>query len=194
MVSSGAIEPVGFMTYQHGGRHIRPLGEAALRSYFDALMRYFNFSGRTGRAQYWIYQLVIVLLFSAAIAFEYKMTGKLPHKGEVSPLLIFLTLFHAIPSITVTVRRLHDIGKSGWWYLLNFIPLGGLFVLVWTCFGSEPGSNDFGPEDGFAPGRSKSRRPEPEPFYARALRPSAASARSVGAGNPRLSGPSERFI
>ena len=157
-------------------------------------MRYLDFSGRTSRAQYWIYQVVVALLIGAAITYEYKTTGQLPHKGELSPLLIFLVLFHAIPSITVTVRRLHDIGKSGWWYLLNFVPFGGLIILAWTCFGSEPGSNDFGPEGGTGPGRAKSRRPDPEPFYARALRPSAASARSVGAGNPRLAGPSERFI
>ena len=163
-----------------------------MRSYLDALLRYFEFSGRTSRAQYWLYQLVVIVLVVGLIAYEYKTTGRLPAEDTLSPLMIFLSLVHVIPGITVTVRRLHDIGKSGWWYLLSFVPLGGLWVLFWTCCASEPGSNEYGNRDGEPSRRQNSRRADPEPFYARALRPSAAS--NPSAGSSRLNGSTERFI
>ncbi|MDB5587585.1 MAG: hypothetical protein JWP26_2555 [Devosia sp.] len=163
-----------------------------MRSYLDALLRYFEFSGRTGRAQYWLYQLVTLIIVGGAIYYEYRSTGLLPAEDNLSPLMIFLSLFHIIPGITVTVRRLHDIGKSGWWYLLNFVPFGGLWVLVWTCCASEPGSNEYGDRDGEPTRRRNSRRAEPEPYYARALRPSAAS--NPAGGSSRLNGSTERFI
>ena len=54
-----------------------------------------------------------------------------------------------IPTLAVTVRRLHDMGKNGWWILLNFIPfvnyIGGIILLVFTCIDSEPNNNKFGP-------------------------------------------------
>ena len=161
-----------------------------MRSYLDALLRYFEFSGRTGRSQYWLYQLVTLILMGAAVYYEYRTTGALPDRHDMSLLLMLVSLFHAIPCITVTVRRLHDVGKSGWWYLLSFVPFGGLFVLVWTCYASDPNTNEYGSPKGHA-GRQQ-RRPAPEPFYARALRPSAASRASES--SVRLSGSSERFI
>ena len=159
-------------------------------SYLDALLRYFEFSGRTGRSQYWLYQLVTLILMGAAVSYEYRTTGALPDRHDMSLLLMLVSLFHAIPCITVTVRRLHDVGKSGWWYLLSFVPFGALWVLVWTCCASEPSSNEYGSPKGHAGRRSS--RPDPEPFYARALRPSAATRASEG--NVRLSGSLERFI
>jgi len=50
-----------------------------------------------------------------------------------------------IPSLAVTVRRLHDIGKSGWYYFIGLIPfIGGIILLVWFCQDSEAGSNQWG--------------------------------------------------
>jgi uncharacterized membrane protein YhaH (DUF805 family) len=164
-----------------------------MRSYFDGLLRYFEFSGRSSRAQYWLYNLVVTLLFSAAIGYEYYATGALPRQDRLSPVLVFLSLFHAIPSISITVRRLHDIGRSGWWYWLLCVPFAGILVVVWMFFASEPGSNDYGDPSGKS-SRRTARRADPEPFYARALRPSAASGRGAASGSQRLDGSSERFI
>jgi uncharacterized membrane protein YhaH (DUF805 family) len=164
-----------------------------LRSYFDALMRYFDFSGRTGRASYWIFQIVYPLLVVIAVFVDIKIGATRSGKPDFA-LTIFFILFHAVPGVSITVRRLHDIGKSGWWYLINFLPLGGFFVLIWTFYPSDPDSNDYGDSDGgSSPRRDRPRRAGPEPYYARALRPSAASARSM-ASSPRLNGSSERFI
>jgi uncharacterized membrane protein YhaH (DUF805 family) len=164
-----------------------------MRSYLDALLRYFEFAGRTSRAQYWIYQLVVTLLIVAMVAYAFRNGAQRPPDGNLGPFMVFLCLFHTVPGITVTVRRLHDIGKSGWWYMINFVPFGGLVLLFWTCCASEPGSNEYGDRDGGAPSRRQnSRRADPEPFYARALRPSAAS--NPAGGSTRLNGSSERFI
>ncbi|MEO8686358.1 MAG: DUF805 domain-containing protein, partial [Devosia sp.] len=81
-----------------------------MRSYLNALLRYFEFSGRTSRSQYWLYQLVVVVMVLSLVAYEYHTTRRLPDEDHLSPLMIFLSLFHAIPGITVTVRRLHDVG------------------------------------------------------------------------------------
>jgi uncharacterized membrane protein YhaH (DUF805 family) len=58
-------------------------------------------------------------------------------------LIYALVIF--IPGLAVTVRRLHDVGKSGWWYLLAFIPLiGAIILLVWFCTDSQAGTNKWG--------------------------------------------------
>ncbi len=62
----------------------------------------------------------------------------------MTPLWIF-ALALIIPSLAVTVRRLHDTNRSGWWYLITFVPLGGIVLLVFMCLDSEPGSNKWGP-------------------------------------------------
>lgn len=50
-----------------------------------------------------------------------------------------------IPGLAVCVRRLHDIGRSGWYYFLSLIPIiGGIILIVWTCQDGEPGENEWG--------------------------------------------------
>ena len=50
-----------------------------------------------------------------------------------------------VPTLAVSVRRLHDTGRSGWWMLLSLVPFGGIVLLVFDCLDSEPGPNRFGP-------------------------------------------------
>lgn len=159
-----------------------------MRSYFDGLLRYFEFSGRSSRAQYWLFQLVFVALLAASFYGDYRLNGRFPDRHDPGLLSTFVIFFHFVPQITVTVRRLHDIGKSGWWYLLLFVPLAGLLVFVWTFFRSEDGANDYGDDPRNTPSRPK---------------PVAASYRGVRTGNAqprpamRLEGQSvstQRFI
>lgn len=141
-----------------------------MRSYFDALLRYFEFSGRSSRAQYWLFQLFYVVLFAAAVYADYRLNGRIPSERNLGLCTAFVLFFHIVPQITVTVRRLHDIGKSGWWYLLLFVPIAGLLVFVWTFYGSEDGSNDYGDDPRNGPSR-------PSPL------PAATSFRGVRMGN-----------
>jgi len=64
----------------------------------------------------------------------------------VTVLGVILALGLLIPSLAVGVRRLHDIGKSGWWLLIGLIPLvGAIVLLVFACQDSQPGTNQWGP-------------------------------------------------
>ena len=120
--------------------------------------RYADFSGRSRRLEYWMftlfYILVIALLVILAVAFDPSwQTGVVGDEdlGAASAaVLIVLGLFalgSIIPSIAVAVRRFHDQDKSGWMYLLSFIPyVGGIIVLVFMCFDGTPGENSYGPD------------------------------------------------
>lgn len=104
--------------------------------FVEAVKLYFrnfaNFSGRSRRSEYWYACLFTVLLGFVV--------------GLIAPDLVdILSLVFLIPSIAVAVRRLHDIGKGGAWYLLAFVPLvGSIILLVWYCRDSE-GDNRWGP-------------------------------------------------
>ena len=118
------------------------------------LKRYADFSGRSRRKEYWMFLLFIVLVYFA-LGVVLTMVG-LSGNGEGSifgvggATLIILLLFGLaviIPSIAVTVRRFHDQDKSGWFYLLNFIPyVGPIIVLVFMCLEGTRGPNRYGPD------------------------------------------------
>jgi uncharacterized membrane protein YhaH (DUF805 family) len=116
-----------------------------MRSYFDGLLRYFEFSGRSTRMQYWMFSLVTLIIAIGAAFGDSYLSGIPVTSAQTGPLTIFVALFHAIPAITLTVRRLHDIGRSGWWYWIGLIPLvGAIILLVWMCWPSEEHANDHG--------------------------------------------------
>ena len=73
--------------------------------------------------------------------------------GGFQPLTSIFALISLIPSIAVSVRRMHDIGKSGWWVLVGLIPLIGWIWLLFLAAGKgEPGANTYGePTDAAAP-------------------------------------------
>ncbi|AIZ44038.1 membrane protein [Deinococcus radiopugnans] len=116
---------------------------------------YADFSGRTRRREYWLFTLVntvisfvlaLPFLLSSAAASADGGAGSLSGLALGSTVLASIyTLAVFVPSLAVVVRRLHDTGKSGWWYLLSFIPLGSLAVLVFLLLDGEPGANKWGP-------------------------------------------------
>ena len=94
---------------------------------------YVNFHGRSRRSEYWW-----VFLFNMIVSSV--LTAALPEIAGIWSLAI------AIPSLALAVRRLHDIGKSGWWYLLILVPLvGGIILLIWFCKDSRFEANKWGP-------------------------------------------------
>ncbi len=96
----------------------------------------FNFRGRARRKEYWFYMIVYSLILIALSGLIEKM-----------PSLFFAIVFvFCFPTLSLSIRRLHDIGRSGWWYLLLFTGAGGLLIFAWTLVDSEEGENEYGPD------------------------------------------------
>jgi uncharacterized membrane protein YhaH (DUF805 family) len=102
------------------------------------LKKYVDFSGRASRSEYWWFALayVIVMVITGAIS---------------ETLSSLLALGALLPSLAVATRRLHDIGKSGWWQLLVLTGIGFLLLLYWYVQPSSPESNEYGAAAAGAP-------------------------------------------
>ena len=93
--------------------------------------RYADFQGRSRRSEFWFAALFTGLASGLAAI--------IPVVGFLWPLAIL------VPSLAITIRRLHDINKSGWWVLINLVPLvGSILLLVWLATDSAP-NNQWGP-------------------------------------------------
>lgn len=106
--------------------------------YVKVLKQYVDFNGRARRKEFWMF-----ILINFVIAVVLSGIGYLIKTNVLSSIYSLAVL---VPSIAVGVRRLHDIGKSGWLYLLILIPLVGLIVLIvfWAQDGVS-GENEYGP-------------------------------------------------
>ncbi len=105
--------------------------------FIKALKSYATFQGRARRKEFWFFTLFYIIIAIVAIVVD----------GLIGfPILSIVTFLGLIvPSIAVSIRRLHDIGRSGWWYLISLIPLGFIVLIVFFCLASEPESNAHGP-------------------------------------------------
>lgn len=102
----------------------------AVKSVFS---QYATFSGRARRSEYWFF-----CLFNFLMGF---ILGIIP----IPYISIIYTLIAFLPGLAVAVRRLHDAGKSGWWYFIVLIPIiGWIWILVLYCTDSKP-DNEYGP-------------------------------------------------
>jgi uncharacterized membrane protein YhaH (DUF805 family) len=107
--------------------------------YMEVLKKYAVFSGRARRKEFWMYFLFYLIIVTVLSIIEW-MIG-LP--GVLSGLYSLALL---IPSIAVTVRRLHDTGRTGWWWFIGLVPVIGIIVLlIFMALDSEPGENQYGP-------------------------------------------------
>lgn len=107
--------------------------------YLTVLKKYAVFSGRARRTEYWMFFL-FNFVFSLVLTFVDGLLGTV-FLGVIYGLAVL------IPGIAVTVRRLHDTGRSGWWILIGFIPLIGMIVLlVFTLLDSQKSDNEYGPD------------------------------------------------
>lgn len=112
--------------------------------YLKVLRQYIDFEGRARRKEYWMFVLInivvafIVSLLDNILGLADKETGT----GVLSTLYALAVV---LPGIAVSVRRLHDINKSGWWLLISFIPLIGIiWLLVLMATDGKPGQNQYG--------------------------------------------------
>jgi uncharacterized membrane protein YhaH (DUF805 family) len=113
--------------------------ESLVNWYLEVLKKYAVFNGRARRKEYWMFLLfnIIIGLVLGGIAW---LAGGPDVLGSIYGLVVL------IPGIAVSVRRLHDTDRSGWWLLIGLIPLiGTIVLLVFMAQDSQPGTNQYGP-------------------------------------------------
>lgn len=108
--------------------------------------KYVDFNGRAGRKEYWLFQLfngiiatlLYILMFISIDSYEGPNTA-----FTIVNALYCLAIL--LPNLSVTVRRLHDVGKGGGWIFITFVPvIGGLYLLYLMICKGEPNANRFG--------------------------------------------------
>ncbi|PKV12626.1 DUF805 domain-containing protein [Xanthomonas prunicola] len=116
------------------------------------LKRYADFNGRSRRKEYWMFalmQFLVLIVFGGLFAIAAATMGNENGPGAlawlIGAVMMIVCLALIVPAIAVTVRRLHDQDKSGWFYLISLVPYVGAFVLlVFMCIEGTPGPNQYG--------------------------------------------------
>ena len=116
--------------------------------YLKVLRQYADFSGRARRKEYWMFCLfffifaIVAMILDNVLGLTFNLYGQSLGYGW---LYLIFGLAHFLPSLAVCVRRLHDVGRSGWWYFIALIPLvGAILLLIWFCTNSQAGENKWG--------------------------------------------------
>lgn len=106
-----------------------------INSVIDCFNRAFDFETRSTRKEFWYWQVFRILMF---LSFSYiESIG-------ITGILILSNLIFLIPELSVSIRRLHDINKSGLWILLSITIIGIIPLLYFYCLKGDEGLNDFG--------------------------------------------------
>ena len=120
--------------------------------YLHVLQNFKNFSGRARRKEYWMYTLIYIPILVLAMfadnalgtTFQMDVMGQSVDIGY-GWVYVIVVLLHFLPSLSVVVRRLHDVGKSGWFYLIILIPfIGALWMFVLLVSNGNFGENKYG--------------------------------------------------
>ncbi len=112
--------------------------------YLGVLRQYAVFKGRARRKEYWFFILFNLIASLVLTVVDY-MTGSLDPELGMGLLSGLYSLAVLIPSLAVTVRRLHDTDHTGWWLLIGLIPLlGAIVLLIFMLQDSKPGDNQYG--------------------------------------------------
>ncbi len=152
---SGQTTYTGNHYQKQGNRSYQ--GSSSSTAFMDVVQtclkhKYATFEGRASRTEFWFFYL-FTFLTCIAVSIVFAIMGALLSGGDGDVVIGAVAVGYALialgliaPSISVTVRRLHDTGRSGWWYWLGAIPyVGGIVLLIFMCFPSEPHDNQYGP-------------------------------------------------
>ncbi|MEI8595463.1 DUF805 domain-containing protein [Photobacterium sp. Hal280] len=116
-----------------------------MRDYFSVIKKYADSDGRARRREYWMFCLI-----NALLSYLFLFIGEAIHDDYA--LFAVYNSLTVIPSLMVTVRRLHDTNRSGWWMLVAFVPLiGAIIGLSVMMEAGTSGENDYGPDPKAAP-------------------------------------------
>ncbi|HWQ71876.1 MAG TPA: DUF805 domain-containing protein [Desulfitobacteriaceae bacterium] len=107
------------------------------------LRKYVVFEGRARRKEYWMFVLFNLIFMTAAYLLDSILSGNMGY-GLIYTIYSLAVL---LPGLAVSVRRLHDIGKSGWFILISLIPIiGCIWLLILMCQDGNAGDNKYGPD------------------------------------------------
>jgi uncharacterized membrane protein YhaH (DUF805 family) len=112
------------------------------------LARYLDFMGRARRSEFWQFYLLILLLTALCVVGGVIIERITPFPGnEIGFHMVgYLDVAITVPVFAVMVRRLHDVGKSGWWLLAAFIPFGVVALIMFWVREGNTGDNRYGPD------------------------------------------------
>lgn len=125
-----------------------------MKHYINAIKNFTNFNGRARRSEFWYFFLFNIIFAVATMildnifgtTFKMDLPGGEPLTLPYGYLYMAYGLFIFLPSLALWTRRLHDVGKSGWFLLIGLIPLiGAIWLLVLALTDSQPGDNKYGP-------------------------------------------------
>ena len=112
--------------------------------YLKVLRQFTDFEGRARRKEYWMYTLVNAIFLLIAITLD-NVLGLANEDYFIGPIYMVYALAVILPGLAVSVRRLHDVGKSGWMILISFIPIiGGIWLLILFVTDGQVGENEYG--------------------------------------------------
>jgi uncharacterized membrane protein YhaH (DUF805 family) len=118
--------------------------EIHMEWFLKALRQYSDFEGRARRKEYWMYTLFYIIFAVVAIVLD-MILGFTTDDLGYGLLYILYVLAMLIPTLAVSIRRLHDVGKSGWMILVGFIPIiGAIWLIILFVSDSNPGVNQYG--------------------------------------------------
>lgn len=128
--------------------------------YLKVLKEYAKFTGRARRKEFWMFTLfhsIFIILLAILLSFTSANTNSYDYETDsystgdntsfyiTAGLLVVYILATFLPTVALTVRRLHDTGKSGWWYFISFIPyIGSFILLIMVCMEGEAKTNNWG--------------------------------------------------
>ncbi len=116
-----------------------------MKWFLAAFKKYVDFNGRARRKEYWMFVLFSYIFIIAGVLID-NLLGLTMVSGLYGPFYIISGLLLALPGLAVTVRRLHDVGKSGAMIFIGLIPIvGAIWLLVLYCTDSEDEENKYGP-------------------------------------------------
>ena len=116
-----------------------------MKWYFQVLRKYAEFGGRARRKEYWIFNLIHGVIIFGLKGFELLM-GRFALDNRIALIELLYVFATFVPLVAVSVRRLHDTNRSGWWFLMFLIPLANLILFFsFMTEDSQSGENRYGP-------------------------------------------------
>ena len=115
--------------------------------FMQVMRKYFVIEGRARRMEFWMFYLTVIIIGAGLWLVDLLLSAV-----GLDVLGTLFGIFITITSITVSIRRLHDIDRSGWWFLITFVPVLGTLIWLYFMFSDgTPGDNRYGPSPKYGP-------------------------------------------